>query len=439
MKVFSHLGLAIALLSAGSMVIAPQSAMAQKEKKEKKKKKKKKSKKESAPKLSLSSGYSASYAPNTQLISAGDAETVKFGLPDLEALIANESDSFAHGSITFDVGRSLNDRDLQLAGIERMVNSQFLPPQNKPIFVFLQGSYAFDRKDDALAITKLSESYNLGYRGNNIELLLGYAHSRSKLAQPAIDWFEKALIDGTARGEQVDEENALNNMALAAIRSKDSVLIDGTFKRILPRSNASSIWHDGLSQLMNNNNFNDDENLDILRLMRTKEVILYTQEYASYVQAADPRRLPNEVAEIISEGRTKGHIEKQDISFSDNYNLAKERIPADKADLASAARDAQNAANGKTASATADAYLSYNDYQKAIDLYTIALEKGGADKDRVLTRLGIAQTKSGDLTGARTSFSAIVSPNRKSIASYWLIYVDTLEKPNKAAAPAPAA
>ncbi len=53
-------------------------------------------------------------------------------------------------------------------------------------------------------------------------------------------------------------------------------------------------------------------------------------------------------------------------------------------------KTAAAAPNGKPASRTADAYLGYGDNAKAIELYKLALTKGGVDNDEVNTRLGIA-------------------------------------------------
>lgn len=438
MKVLSHLGIAIALASAGSMIAAPQSAMAQKEKKEKKKKGKKSKKDDAAPEtaqLDLSPAYLEAYQTNNSLITAGNSELVVPGLPGLEALIANESDSYLHGSLLFNLGQKTNDTAFQVSGIERMLqNEKFLPAANKPIFLFVLGNIAFDNKENQKAIAQLNKAYDAGFRANNIELLLGYANNRENNSVEAIKWFERGIAAAKASGSQIDTKAFLGNITVAAIRSGDPALIDSTFKRILPQSADNALWHDGLAQLLRNSNYTEQENLDILRLMREKDALFFVTEYNEYAQAADARRLPNEVVTIVNSGVAKGHIPAGDVTFKEYLDVANGRMASDKADLPAAERDARSSANGRSARATADALLSYGEYQRAIDMYKLAIEKGDVDVDRARNRMGIAQVRMGDYDAAIANFNALTTPSRKNIGAYWAIYAQS--KKDEATAPA---
>ena len=75
----------------------------------------------------------------------------------------------------------------------------------------------------------------------------------------------------------------------------------------------------------------------------------------------------------------------------------------------------------------ADAYLNYGDAAKAEELYTAALAKGATDKDRVYTRLGIAQVDQGKWAAAKDSFSKVAG-TRNNLAKLWLIYVAPEER-----------
>jgi len=440
MKILSHLAMAIALIGVSGMTIAPQSVYAQEEKKKKKKKKKKDRGTEqefAAPSLAISDNYRSGYTTNNDLLNNGGAVQVKENLAGLELAIENDSDRFVHGNLTFTTGQQLSDRALQLDGIARMLNSPFLPAVNKPIFLYVEGSYAFDRKEDQLAITKLSESYDLGYRDGNIELLLGFAYNRQDKAVEAINWMERGIQSSQASGKEIDLDGLLSNMALAAINSNDVNLINSTFKKILPQTNANTLWHDALAQLIRNSNYSEQENLDILRLMRENDSLLFAQEYVEYVEAIDPRRLPNEVIEVVKDGVAKGHIPQNDITFKDFLDIANGRVAADKADLPSAEADARKQSTGNAARATADALFSYGEYQRAINMYQLAIEKGGINNDRALTRLGISQVKLGQYDDAKSSFSALTSPNRKNIGDYWMIYINNQQKDNTSIAAEP--
>ncbi|MBC7158750.1 MAG: hypothetical protein H5U21_01715, partial [Porphyrobacter sp.] len=57
-------------------------------------------------------------------------------------------------------------------------------------------------------------------------------------------------------------------------------------------------------------------------------------------------------------------------------------------------------------------------------MFALALEKGGVDRDRNLTRLGIAQAKQGKMAEAKASFEQ-VSGVRAPVARMWALYADT--------------
>lgn len=437
---FSHLAIAMAILSATALVTTPQSALAQKEQKEKKKSKKEreaeaaKAEANATPQLTISRDFLTTYQAGKALVDAGTAAQVD--LAAAEAMISNDSDRYVFGDLTYSVGKALNDRALELKGIEIMLPSPYLPAQNKPVFLYVQGSYALDRKEFSLATTKFDESYGLGFRGGSIEILQGIAHSNNGQAATAINWYERAIARSKESGQEFDLKGLLGNMAIAAIRSENGALIDDTFRKILPQTMDDKLWHDGLSQLIRNNNFSEQENLDILRLMAATDSMLFLQEYSEYVQAADPRRLPNEVLDVLNVGVQKGHIPENDLTFREFREAASARLAADKADLPAAEADAKKSSDGNSARATADALLSYDEYARAIAMYKLAIEKGVQDVDRARNRLGIAQLKNGDYEAAIASFGALTTPSRQSIGAYWMIYAKNLQAANNAPASA---
>jgi hypothetical protein len=173
-------------------------------------------------------------------------------------------------------------------------------------------------------------------------------------------------------------------------------------------------------------NFTKEESLDLGRLfLRTGALDTdpkYTsREFIEYIQAADPRRLPGEVQKVAELGIAKGALLTSDPFVTDSLTQAKGRVAADKASLAALEKDGRASPNGKSAVATADAYLSYGEDAKAEEMYQIALTKGGIDTDRALTRLGIAQVDLGKTAEAQATF-AKVGGVRAPLAKLWSVY-----------------
>ncbi len=435
MKILSHFAMAIALVSAGALVTMPQEALAQKEKK-KKSKKGKKQEENAAPQLQASNGFVPNYQSVEALLTAGDAAGAKANLAIAEASISNDSDKFFFGDIMRKTGLALNDKALEIRGIDFMIDSPFLSAENRPIFYYMKGTYDNSVKNYPAAISNLRQSYDLGFRRGNIETYLGIVYNNNQQPVEAINWYERAANALEAQGQSSEARKLYGNMVVAAIQSKNGSLIDTTFRKVLPKTMDTNIWHDGLAQLISIYNFSEQETLDILRLMRVSDTLLYSNEYIEYLEAADPRRLPNEVLEVIKLGEAKGHIVSSDVTFREFKAAASSRIAADKADLPAAERDARSSATGNSARSTADALLSYGEYSRAITMYRLALEKGVTDVDRTRNRLGIALLKNGDLEEAKSNFASLTTPNRKKIGEYWTIYANNLQNQANVATPA---
>jgi hypothetical protein len=159
-----------------------------------------------------------------------------------------------------------------------------------------------------------------------------------------------------------------------------------------------------------------------LRLSRKAGVLADKQDYLFYIEAADARRLPKEVKDVIDEAYAKNAVSKNDIFVTDSLATANGRIKADQAELPVLERDANAAgASFRTVFAAGDAFLSYGQYGKAAGFYEKSLGMAGVDRNTALTRLGIAQVGVGDYAAAQASF-AKVDGARAPIAKLWNAY-----------------
>ncbi|MGD9810657.1 MAG: hypothetical protein AB7U35_04870, partial [Sphingobium sp.] len=178
------------------------------------------------------------------------------------------------------------------------------------------------------------------------------------------------------------------------------------------------------------------ENLDLMRLMSVSGGLALKPDYLEYAEMAFKGGVFGEVKSAIDKGRAEGVLGSTD--GADFYSVSSQRIPGDKSSLPSAVADAGKATTGKIASATADAYMGYGDYSKAVSLYETALQKGSVDTAEVNTRLGIAKAMVGDTAGAKEALAKVSGGTRGGIASLWIDYLNAKSSAT-AAAPAAAA
>ncbi len=163
--------------------------------------------------------------------------------------------------------------------------------------------------------------------------------------------------------------------------------------------------------------------IDVYRLMRAAKALDGERDYYEYALFVDQRGLPGEAKAVIDEGYALGKAPKTSKAISDIYATSSAKIAADRASLAKSAGAANNAANGRVAANTADAYLGYGEDAKAAELYRTALSKGGVDNDAVNTHLGIALARQGQTADAKAAFAQVKGP-RAEIASYWMTWLD---------------
>ena len=83
------------------------------------------------------------------------------------------------------------------------------------------------------------------------------------------------------------------------------------------------------------------------------------------------------------------------------------------------ARQAATAKDGSTASQTADAYLASANYAKALELYDLAIQKGGVNAEEVNLHRGEALFYLGRKDEARAAFALVKGPATADIALLW--------------------
>ena len=178
---------------------------------------------------------------------------------------------------------------------------------------------------------------------------------------------------------------------------------------------------------------NGDESLDLFRLMKLTNSMKQTQEYIDYINAADARKMSNEVQPLLQEAISKGLLDPNDVFVKENLQIVSDRTSKDRAEADDIAKEARTSANGISARAAGDNFLSLSQPDKAAEMYQLATQKGGVEADRLQMRTGVAFALAGNNAAARENF-ARVTGKRAAVAKMWLTYLDT----RQAAASAPA-
>ncbi len=338
-----------------------------------------------------------------------------------EAAMMNADDRVLGGQFAYSLGNLTNDGAMMQRGLTTMLGSGKLEPAKLLTVQYALGQNAYNNKDYATAQTALAAAVAGGYPADEAVELMAESFARANNPKGGLDAMRKAVDGRVAAGKPVPMAWLNRAYTIANSNKLGTEVIDWAMLRVQHQP-GNFTWLGSTQMVRQYSSFGPQETLDLFRLMLRSgaldnETKFVANEYKEYIEAADPRRLPGEVVRIIDKGTAAGALSGGWVSEA--RAIANGRIAADKASLGGQAGSARD---GMSVAAVADAYLNYGDAAKAEELYASALAKGAADKDRVLTRLGIAQVDQGKWAAAKDSFSKVAGA-RSNLAKLWLIYV----------------
>lgn len=347
--------------------------------------------------------------------------TEKAQLESAFAAASTPDDRYMAGSLAVNLGGIAKDSKMQRRGLEAMLASGKVAPADAPRLQYHLGQFAFDARDYATARTAFLTAKTAGYNENEIDVLLAESYLSDNQVPQGLTMLKQAI----------DQRNATPNKApatwyrrgLGAAYKAQQVDKAAEFAMgLVGAYPTADNWAGAITVVREIGKYPAQETLDLMRLMDRTKSYAEERDYIEYIQAADARRLPGEVIRVLDAGKASGKLRANDPFIVEARTVATGRLAADRASLPTLERDGRAAnSSAVTATGAADAFLSYGEAAKAEALYNIALTKPGAEKDRLLTRLGIAQLDQGNYAGAQASFGKVTGP-RRNIAQLWSLY-----------------
>ena len=396
--------------------------------------------KNAAPaKPNYSKEFVAAYKTYEPLAKAAtpDVAAMKAAIPSLTAAAQTDDDRLATGQAIVALGNAANDPALQLQGIDLMIQSGKVEASKAGQINLIGGQLAYNSKDYAKARAYLSKAVELGYTEGDPQALLAETYFAQNDAADGLKYLSDAIAARKAAGQPVSETWVKRALATAytAKLYPEAQKWGLVYARDFPNQTS---WGDAIAIAINTGDYAGPEMLDLLRLARLTNTMRTKAMYLEYIDAADPRKLPNEVAQVLDAGSAADLLDSNVQAVKDARTVAATRIAADKSDLPALVRDA-NSGSAKlvTVMAAADTLLSYGRYAEAETFYAKAAAMPGANVPLILTREGIAQVQQGKYADAQTTFGKVQGA-RQPITNLWALYA-AQKASGTAIAPAPAA
>lgn len=425
----SALAMAIALAAGGMLtataIEAP--AYAQRDKK----------KKDKEEKTEYSKEFLAAYQSiaEIQKADAPDYAKAKSLIPAMLATVKSDDEKNAAGGMMFNLANDMGDDELQLQGIEMMLESGKLDAATQGQLSFAAYQTYRELNDVANARASLESAIAANYMFNatmtdgstqqfgpdRMRWLISDLYFDQGNYAEGLNYLTGLIEARKAEGGVVPEMWVRQGLAQAYENnlSKEAA----KYVAYLVESYPSDVaWGDAVIITLNGNNYENPEVLDLLRLSRRTGIYNDQRVLSEYVEVLDPRRYPGEVVAVIDEGFASGAADKTDPYLIETRREAAGRISRDKADLPNLARDARApSADMKTLVVAGDTFLSYDQPAEAEEFYAKALTMAGVDMPMVLTRLGIAQYDQGKYAEAIETFRKVQGA-RRDLANLWAIH-----------------
>ncbi len=355
-----------------------------------------------------------------------EAQVVLAAVRDAEALpnITND-DRFVINQFKLNAGLLLEDRAIQEESLEAMLATGRVPAADQPVFIRNVGALALQRGDNAKALAQFERLVQMTPDDAQLQVDVAELLRRAKQNDRAIAMLRRAIATQEKAAGKADETWYRRALAIAYDARLQPEIV-ATSEALLRAYPNPTNWRDVLIiHRETGGRFDEQAELDILRLMRTADALAGERDFAEYADTAARRGLPGEAKAVLTEGIAKGALRAGQPIVREIDQSVSARIASDRASLAGLEKEAAAKRNGRLMLGTADAHLGYGNYQKAAELYRAALGFGGIDADTANLRLGMALARSGDVAGAREAFSRVGQGPRQQLARYWQIWLDS--------------
>jgi tetratricopeptide (TPR) repeat protein len=364
---------------------------------------------------------------------AGNFAAAKAMIPTVQAAIQNGADKNTFGHALITLGDKLQDINLQKQGIQLALESGQAPAAQAGMFHYFLGKWAYGDKNYADAITQLQAAMQAGYTEGDPDAIIADSYFGEGQNAQGLQYLSDLIQKRAAAGQQVPESYYRRGLGVA-YRAKMAPQADTFATMLVEKYPTPENWQAALQVVNALGQFDANGQLDMYRLMRETGSLKEPHDYFAYAVDADPMKLSSEVLSVLDQGVKAGALSASDQNYVKLKSIADSRAADNKAAADPIADDARKSPTGKIAIASGDQYLALGEYDKAAEMYQLALTKGGADSDLARVRLGIAQVKQGQLDAAKATFGQVTGA-RAPVGRMWLAYIDTRTAPPAPPAP----
>lgn len=377
-------------------------------------------KKDSGPVIQMSDDFRANVQAAQIALRARDTATASARISTLNP--TTDFESYAAAGLRFELAVQRQNVQAERLALTDMFKTGFVPKADAARLRYVAGylSYVVGNYDDAFA--QLDYARTLGYDNIDASLLRADIYLRRNKPKEAWPYVQEAMARKRASGEKIPAAWFDRAISLA-YQAGNWADLGALYRERLSLYQTTRDWRSALSNYLPAAALEPQIQIDLYRLQAASGSMASERDYQSYAQLADKTGYHAETKAIIEAGRSAGKLTNGQTVTAQLLKTAAPKATKEMAALPAAEKKAASAKNGEAALAAADVYFSLAQYPKAVELYRLALSKGGVNADQANARLGIALARSGDLATAKTVL-ADVKGDWSSVAGFWSIWLE---------------
>jgi tetratricopeptide (TPR) repeat protein len=310
---------------------------------------------------------------------------------------------------------------------EALVNDGFSEQSEIPQRIKAVAVANYQAKNYDKAIEYGNRAIKGGFADDDINVIVGQSYYLKG------DWkgtlkFLQPIADADIKAGRTPKDLSLQLIMSSCVKLEDADCTTKSLERLVTYYPKPDYWKDLLYTLQQDKTQtqSDKNTLQLYRLMSEVDVLARADDYTEMAQLAMEQGSPGEAQHILEKGFQKGVFSDQRTKDKNQRLLdaAKKAAAADVASLPKIEKDADAAPTGDKDVSVGFAYLGYDQYDKAADLLSKGLAKGGVKSEaeaRLL--LGIAQLKAGHKDDAVKTFHSVKGdPALEHLANLWSLH-----------------
>ncbi len=258
----------------------------------------------------------------------------------------------------------------------------------------------------------------------DMQMLLAQGYYLQKNYKSASEAALPAIVASERAGKKPDE-NWLLLMMRSNYELNDNAGIQTSLEKLVRHYPKPDYWDGLLSTMAKTGERNDRLTLGIYRLRLETGTLKRADDYIEMGQLAIDAGVPGEAQQVVEAGFANKLLDVPESKARNERLLAsaKKLVEADKATIANEAKAAQAAPTGQADVGVGQAFLSYGQYDQAIEALDRGIKKGSVKlPEEAQISLGIAYLKKGQKSQAQSAFKAVAGDSPWArLAGLWAL------------------